>query len=80
MTYEEFLKSKAIKTQTSGFDIDKNELNPLLFEHQKDIVKWALKKGKAAIWSGTGTGKTNMELEFGKSGADNSYHGRLSGR
>ena len=25
-----------------------------------------IKKGKAAIWSGTGTGKTNMELEFGK--------------
>ena len=66
MNYEEFIKSKGIKTQTSGFDIDKNELNPLLFEHQKDIVKWALKKGKAAIWSGTGTGKTNMELEFGK--------------
>lgn len=66
MTYEEFLRSKTIKIHTSGFDIDKSELNPLLFEHQKDIVKWALKKGRAAIWSGTGTGKTNMELEFGK--------------
>lgn len=66
MDYIEFVEQKKITTKSSGFEIDRNQLNPLLFDYQKDIVKRALKKGKSAIWSGTGTGKTNMELEFAK--------------
>lgn len=66
MHYKQFLNQKKLQITNSGFDINKNELSPLLFEHQKDIVKWSLKKGKSAIWSGTGTGKTNMELEFAR--------------
>lgn len=65
MEYKEFILNKRTKTMASGFGVEKEELNPLLFDYQKDIVKWALKKGKSSIWSGTGTGKTNMELEFG---------------
>lgn len=65
MDYKQFLDKKKIVIENSGFDIDVKEMNNKLFEYQKDIVKWALKKGKAAIWSGCGTGKTNMELEFG---------------
>ena len=64
MTYQEFLKSKQLKIHDSGFDIDRNSLNPMLFEYQKDIVQWALKKGKAAVFSDCGTGKTIMQLEF----------------
>ena len=66
MDYNKFLEQKKITTKSSGFEVDRDKLNPLLFDYQKDIVKWALKKGKSAIWSGTGTGKTNMELEFAK--------------
>ncbi|MSU01904.1 helicase-related protein [Tissierella pigra] len=66
MDYIEFLNEKRITAKSSGFEVNRDRLNPLLFDYQKDIVKWALKKGKAAIWSGTGTGKTNMELEFAK--------------
>src|SRR5690554_5564273 len=61
---------------TSGFEVDRETLNPLLFDYQKDIVKWCLKKGKSAIWSGCGTGKTNMELEFGKQ-VLNKYGGQV---
>ena len=64
MTYQEFLKSKQLKIHDSGFDIDRNSLNTMLFEYQKDIVQWALKKGKAAVFSDCGTGKTIMQLEF----------------
>ena len=49
MEYLEFLKSKRFVLESSGFDIDKNELNPMLYDFQKDIVRWALKKGKACI-------------------------------
>ena len=57
MNYEEFLKQKDYVLESSGFDIDKNELNPMLYEFQKDIVRWALKKGKACIFAECGLGK-----------------------
>jgi len=66
MTYEEFLKTKELETIQAGFDIDRSELNDKLFPFQADIVAWALKKGKAAIFSDCGTGKTPMQLEYAK--------------
>ena len=64
MTYEEFLKQKQIGIANSGFDIDREKLNLALFDFQKDIVKWCLKKGKSAIWADCGLGKTPMQLEW----------------
>lgn len=46
--YESFLKSKAISTQSTGFEVSREDLNQKLFDWQRDIVFWALKKGKAA--------------------------------
>ena len=66
MDYDEFLASKKIEVRPSGFDIDPLDLNSMLFDFQKDIVKWALKKGKAAIFAGTGLGKTLVQLEWAK--------------
>lgn len=66
MTYEEFIETKQVKITNCGFDIEKSELNPMLWEHQKDIIKWALKKGRAAIFASTGLGKTKMFLEWSK--------------
>ncbi len=62
--YENFLKTKQKKHIDSGFEIAKEELNPALFEFQKDIVKLALKKGKFAIFAECGLGKTAMQLEW----------------
>jgi len=64
MTYEEFLKTKDLERIEAGFTVRKSSLNSALFPFQKDIVSWALKKGKAAIFSDCGTGKTIMQLEF----------------
>jgi len=63
MDYDNFLKSKIKKVSDSGFDFT-GDLNPMLFDFQKDIVKWALKKGKAAIFADCGLGKTPMQLEW----------------
>lgn len=49
MTYEEFLKQKQIKFQSTGIE-NPGELNPMLFDFQADIDKWALKKGKATLF------------------------------
>lgn len=64
MNYEDFLKTKELEKLEAGFEVERSELNEHLFPFQKDIVAWALQKGKAAIFSDCGTGKTIMQLEF----------------
>ena len=64
MTYKEFLENKRFVLESSGFDIGKSELNPMLYDFQKDIVRWALKKGKACIFADCGLGKTPMQLSW----------------
>jgi len=61
--YEEFLKTKRLKHIASGFETT-IPINPIMFDFQKDIVRWALLKGKSAIFAGTGLGKTLMQLEW----------------
>lgn len=64
MTYQEFLKTKEDQIIRAGFEVGRNHLNPHEFEYQKDIVQWALRKGKAAVFSDCGTGKSIMQLDF----------------
>lgn len=64
MNYEEFLKTKELKTIEAGFDVNEEWLSDKLFPFQRDVVRWALKKGKAAILTGCGTGKTFMLLSW----------------
>ena len=62
--YQEFLKSKSKKVKSTGFEVDKESLNPCMYDYQKDVVAFCLKKGKANIFSDCGTGKTIMQLEW----------------
>jgi len=64
--YSEFIQSKIISIDDSGIDIELSDLNDYLFDWQKDIVKFALKKGKCALFTMTGTGKTLMQVEYAK--------------
>ena len=64
MNYKEFLKTKELQSIEMGFDIDKSTLNEKMFNFQKDICAWALKKGKSAILIGCGCGKTIIQLEW----------------
>ena len=64
MDYIDFIEQKKIKIDSSGFEVDREQLNPVLFDFQKDIVSWALRKGKAAIFAMTGLGKTLMQVEW----------------
>lgn len=62
--YEDFISNKAFKIESCGIEIDTSEINPMLFNFQKDIVRWALAKGRAAIFADCGLGKTPMQLEW----------------
>ena len=64
--YFQFLKSKIAIAKDYGFEISDNELNPILKPHQKDIIKWAIKGGKRAIFASFGLGKTVIQLEICK--------------
>ena len=64
--YEEFLRRKEITVPSAGIDVENIAISDELFDFQRDIVIWALKKGKAAIFAGTGLGKTLMQLEWAR--------------
>lgn len=62
--YVSFLQSKQLYNKNDGFEVSENDLNPMLFDFQKAIVRWALRKGRAAIFADCGLGKTPMQLEW----------------
>lgn len=65
MEYKKFIDNKVISAMhTDSIQIDKDTLNPMLYDFQKDIVRWALAKGRAAIFADCGLGKTPMQLEW----------------
>lgn len=64
MNYEEFLRGKERAAGACGFEWPRERMNPRMFEWQKDIVSWALKKGRAALFEDCGNGKTIQQLEF----------------
>lgn len=55
--YEEFLKRKIVTAISAGFEKPREKMNANLFDWQKDIVYWALKKGRAALFEDCGLGK-----------------------
>ena len=66
MTYEEFIESKRIVIGHNGIDIDQSAVHPRLFDYQKDIVRWACRKGRCAVFADTGLGKTYISLEWAR--------------
>ena len=66
MSYQEFLKNKAAIVQASGIDVEDSALHQKLFPFQRDLVRFALRKGRSAIFADTGLGKTFMQLEWAR--------------
>ena len=64
MKYLDFLKSKMAIATDSGFDVLDKKINTALKPHQRDIVKWAVKGGKRAVFAKFGLGKSVIQLEW----------------
>ena len=62
MKYEEFLESKRLVQKPCGFE--PQDMNEHLFDFQRDIVSWACRKGRAAVFADCGMGKTIMQLSW----------------
>ena len=65
LAYDQFLASKLKSDPRTGLD-DLPDLPEQLFPFQRDIVRWALRRGRAAIFAQTGLGKSFMELAWGQ--------------
>lgn len=62
--YEMFIATKERPADDYGFKVPVDSLPDALFDFQRDIVHWALAKGRAAIFADCGLGKTLMQLAW----------------
>lgn len=68
MDYDSYVDGKRIEVKPSGFE--PGALNPKLFPFQYDVTRWAIRRGKAALFEDCGLGKSLQEWEFAKQASD----------
>lgn len=64
MDYKKFIESKHFFDTPTGHE--PGEINKRLFDFQMDLVKWAVRRGRAALWEDCGLGKTLQQLEWSR--------------
>ena len=64
--YGAFLAAKVAIAPEAGFAIAADAVSPILKPHQRDIVRWAVRRGRAAIFASFGLGKSVMQLEIAR--------------
>lgn len=66
-SYTDFLKSKRLIAKDAGFTVDRDVMADWpLYDFQKDIVVWAVKKGRASVFADVGLGKTRIQIAWAK--------------
>lgn len=61
--YHQFLAAKAIVDPPTGI-ANPRDLPEALFDFQRACTEWALRRGRGALFAGTGLGKSLMELSW----------------
>jgi DNA modification methylase len=64
--YDAFLRAKLQFAQSTGFDVAQSEINPLCLPHQSDVIRWAMRGGRRAIFAAFGLGKSLMQTEIAR--------------
>ncbi len=67
--YADFLASKQIVVPNDGIDVSGEGFPHGTHDWQSDIIRWALRKGRAAIFADTGLGKSVMQLVWAQHAA-----------
>lgn len=65
-SYAQFLDTKAPRAGAFGITVVSGDINPTLFPFQRDLVRWALRKGRCAVFADTGLGKTFIQVEWAR--------------
>jgi SNF2-related domain len=68
VTYADFIAQKTALLQPQGFE--PGPLNHALFPFQRDVTRWALQRGRAALFEECGLGKSWQALEWAQQVAD----------
>lgn len=66
MSYADFLATKHRRHGEHGRRCEPGDVNPMLHDWQREIVAWAVRKGRAALWEDTGLGKTFQQIEWAR--------------
>ena len=69
VSYEAFVAGKLAHQSATGLP-NVPPLSSSLAPFQCDLVAWALKRGRAAVFAATGLGKTRMQIEWARHVAD----------
>jgi len=64
VSYAAFVAEKALTAPAVG--LEAGELHGQLFDWQRAIVRWALQRGRAALFEDCGLGKTFQQLEWAR--------------
>ena len=70
LAYSEFIARRRARVHQVGPTLASTDLHPSLKPFQAELVVWAARVGRAAIWADTGLGKTRMQLEWARCVAD----------
>jgi len=62
--YLQFLREKIKLASFKGFQVEPGEVHPILYPHQRDIVRWAVLGGNRAVFAKFGLGKSIMQCEW----------------
>jgi len=66
VSYSEFLARKQARVEKPGREVAASDIHPMLHDWQNELVQWAVRTGRAALWADTGMGKTVMQLEWAR--------------
>lgn len=69
-SYAAFLAAKKRRVEPEGRSVQSSELNPRLHPWQAEIVAWAVRVGRAAIWAHTGLG-IELKPSYWRTAVDN---------
>jgi hypothetical protein len=64
--YTEFLAAKTRPVEALGDAVEITDVHPFLHDWQRELVVWAVRQGRAALWADTGLGKTLMQIEWAR--------------
>ena len=71
-SYQDFLREKVRSVPPLGRDADPSEVHPMLHPWQREIVAWAVRRGRAALWEDTGLGKSFQQIQWAVMSGDRS--------
>ncbi len=64
--YHDFLERKRRTIGDYGAEVGDGDLHPSLFDFQRAITKWAVRKGRSALFEDCGLGKSRQQLEWAR--------------